>query len=162
MAEYIWFDKDGNEIRRENKGRGRPRLDAVQQPDGNWHIHNAAPPTLVKSVVIEESPAPTDDTIPVNIYSEVGRQAKVFNNSLPVDKVSFIKAVFHNPKDRTEDDGEVDIRKVVIQKDLGITGITFGAVYSRLLIKKDGSVYIWSNNGGDVSYIVHNVTKTAV
>lgn len=43
MAFYIWQDKAGKEIKREVRGRGRPRNDAKQGSDGNWYIQGLPP-----------------------------------------------------------------------------------------------------------------------
>jgi hypothetical protein len=39
MKEIIWLDNDGKELRREPKGRGRPRKGSVIGPDGNFYVH---------------------------------------------------------------------------------------------------------------------------
>jgi len=38
MGYYIYVNKDGKELRRETKGRGRTRTGAEERGDGNWFI----------------------------------------------------------------------------------------------------------------------------
>lgn len=38
MAELIYVDDAGNELKRETKGRGRPPRGAEKQEDGNWIV----------------------------------------------------------------------------------------------------------------------------
>ena len=45
MAEMIYVDADGKEIRREPKGRGRPPKRAIQKPNGDLII---PPPKIVR------------------------------------------------------------------------------------------------------------------
>lgn len=47
MAEVIWLDAEGKEIRREPKRRGRPRKGSVLGSDGNFYVH---PTRKVKKV----------------------------------------------------------------------------------------------------------------
>ena len=166
MNYYIWLDQNQNEIKRQEKTRGRPRSDATQHADGNWYIGGTPKSVTPK----EQSPVqkvevvhsvPEAEEIEVNVFSEVGREAKIFKNASPVEVPELLKGIFFNPKDQSSTNGEIDLRKVIIQRDFGITGIPFGAVYSRFLIKQDGSIYIWSSNRGDVTYIVHNAAKLA-
>lgn len=39
MAEMIYVDENGNELRRETKGKGRPPRGAKKQEDGNFIVH---------------------------------------------------------------------------------------------------------------------------
>lgn len=39
MAEMIYVDENGNELRRETKGKGRPPRGAERQEDGNFIVH---------------------------------------------------------------------------------------------------------------------------
>jgi hypothetical protein len=44
MKYYIWIDSQGEEIRREPKGRGRNKPGAVlNEKDGNWYITESGP-----------------------------------------------------------------------------------------------------------------------
>ena len=38
MAQIIWIDADGTELKREVKGRGRPPKGADRRDDGNFYI----------------------------------------------------------------------------------------------------------------------------
>ena len=58
MAFYIWQDKAGKEIKREVRGRGRPRNDAKQGSDGNWYIQGLPPvaqPMVAGSISIAKA-----------------------------------------------------------------------------------------------------------
>jgi len=49
MAELIYVDGNGTELKREVKGRGRPPRGSVKQEDGNFIVH----PVEVKRQVVE-------------------------------------------------------------------------------------------------------------
>jgi len=38
MADIVWMDEDGNELKREKKGRGRPPKGSVKKDNGDFHI----------------------------------------------------------------------------------------------------------------------------
>ena len=38
MSQIIWLDEDGNELKREKKGRGRPPKGSVKRDDGNIYV----------------------------------------------------------------------------------------------------------------------------
>jgi len=50
MAELIYVDADGTELRREVKGRGRPPRGSVKQEDGSFIVH---PVEIEKRQVVE-------------------------------------------------------------------------------------------------------------
>ncbi len=39
MSELVYLDKDGKELQRETKGKGRPPLGSVRGEDGNFYVH---------------------------------------------------------------------------------------------------------------------------
>ena len=75
MAEYIYINHSGDELRREKKGRGSAKAGAEQRDDGNWYINEGdlpAPKQPKKKkedepdkdefkVVVEERESPYDD-----------------------------------------------------------------------------------------------------
>ena len=38
MADIVWIDDDGSELKREVKGRGRPPKNAERRDDGNFYV----------------------------------------------------------------------------------------------------------------------------
>jgi hypothetical protein len=62
MSYYIWLDKDGKEVKREEKGRGRVKKEAKQGQDGNWYISEGQNlPEAVKAKT--EAPEATGEAI---------------------------------------------------------------------------------------------------
>ena len=157
MSNYIWLDNDGREVKREPKGRGRPRIDAVQKEDGNWYISASTSQRRVEPITVKSTVTRMEVEQPE--FNDSGRGSKVINNPTPVTLDSLLPALFRSPKDECRDNGEIDLRRVVVHKETNVVGISFNAVYARVLIKKDGTVHLWSIAHGEPSYIINNATR---
>jgi len=54
MAELIYVDEDGTELRREAKGRGRPPKGSVKQEDGNFIVSPVEKRQVVEYIDVNE------------------------------------------------------------------------------------------------------------
>jgi len=54
MAELIYVDENGTELRREVKGRGRPPKGSVKQEDGNFIVHPGVERQVVEYIDVNE------------------------------------------------------------------------------------------------------------
>lgn len=171
MANYIWTNDAGEVVKQAPKSRGRVRTGAVLKEDGNWYIPASL---LVDETQPEAFQAVTENTntesntseaeaveAEVPAFGNSGKAAKIIINQTPVELDVILKSIFRNPKDEKRENNEIEMLRVVISHESNVTGLQMNAVYSRIVIKADNSIHIWSNPHGEATYIIKNAVKAA-
>jgi len=55
MADIVWIDDDGSELKREVKGRGRPPKNSEKRDDGNFYVSPAKDDRFVPKYITLDS-----------------------------------------------------------------------------------------------------------
>lgn len=148
MSFYIYLDSNGNEVKREQKGRGRVKRDATQGKDGNWYIKEGSSnqsssanqiSNTNKEVKVEE----------VEIEEEVdekpSKKFKIFEEKEPMQLDHFLKSIFYNEAKFQRTDEYIEIgSSVIIKSNNELEHLIFSAAYGKLLINLgSGSIQVW-------------------
>lgn len=159
MSSYIWFDSNGKEIKREDKGRGKPKAGAIRQENGDWHIYEGKPVTPVKvpEVATKESVVQkTEVNVEDKAVSVVNQ--KIFISSVRLNAYEMMKNLHISNGCLLEDEDFITIiRPDVTVETLGIPEFYCRyCSFARFLInKKDLSLSVWRmRTSGDPDYIV--------
>lgn len=162
MGFYIWFNADGTESRREAKGRGKPKLGAIRQENGDYHFAEA-PSTA--SVAVQPKMDITGPMEQVPVTEAVQPEKKPSNQrvitaSVKIDLREMLKGLHISGGCFLEEEDFITIiRPDVIVETLGIPEFHCRyCSYARFLINKlDGSLQVWIlRTSGDPDYIIKN------
>lgn len=166
MANYIFVDKDGKELRRQAMTRGRPRKDAVKQPSGDYIITEGVIPAPVTPVPVTPVPVtpvpatlkpvetvtpapatPVANTVPTPV-AETSKETistKRIKAKQQVKVVETLKKCFTSVGGIVQDENYIYVWRPDTQvEDLGITVPSYYSSYAKFQIdKKTGDLMIW-------------------
>jgi hypothetical protein len=164
LSEYIWLDKEGKEVKREAKGRGRPKAGAVERDDGNFYITDGIIFIPVKKNIVSTATkiVHTDEEEDEQDYSKLDRnddEDEVDNSApteLSIDKVKcfrepnkiklkdFLKCCFVDTKDFIVSDDKIILNNMILIGDAGLINLNYNSLYQRLEIdKKENTIKVW-------------------
>lgn len=160
MSYYIWLDKNNKEIKREEKGRGRPKASSVQKEDGNFYIYeqNIEPIEPIEEALF------SDNSFEKRVEEISGRpidevKTKVIKSHSSFSLKELLSNIHKAEKDYFEDDRVIDILRPAIIRETNIKGVKYNAVYARLKINKENkTIQIWSSYpNGDPTYSIEDL-----
>jgi hypothetical protein len=152
MAFYIWLDKLGKEIKREEKGRGRAKKESQPREDGNFYIQDGMPapektnvkvsiPAVKEEIKVEQK---TEEK-PETAREEARRSKKIFVKKKMTIK-DFLNSLLYSPRDYREDNDKIYIKRP--DTFLLEVGYIFDyATYAAFEInKKENTLTVWISN----------------
>jgi hypothetical protein len=155
MANYVYVDGHGNEIRREPKGRGRVRSGAQQREDGDWYIVEQPDPldkpeeSILRAIFGQPETKVTvveDDKTEAADEVVEGRPNQIFNASKPVTMGELLSYFFRSDNDIRDDGTVIQIERVAVIGHPPIEGLKFNACWSRVQVdRKANEVRVWPN-----------------
>jgi hypothetical protein len=146
MAFYIWLNDSGKETRREIKGRGRNKADAIEAPDGNFYLKETTVATTVNATAKETEKQPVKEQVTKTIVA-----------SKQVSLKDFLDKCFYSPADFTRNGQCIEInRPNTYEIELG--AIRQNSAYSAFKIDtKENTISVWILvPTGNPSFVVKN------
>ncbi len=154
MVDYIELDADGKVLKREHKGRGRPRLGYIQITEGS-HVgdwlkdgqttvekkaeENTEIPIKIKKIQLDED---EDDSVSLGIRKKRDKRISRYKN--PVTTVEYIVSCMH-PLSVVTKDGVTTIISPVCMRDTSVFELTVNAMWHRIEIDvNNNSITVWS------------------
>jgi hypothetical protein len=160
MAFYIWLNKEGKETKREAKGRGRPKADAVPREDGNFYIQESKtdkeivkkePKKEIVTAVIGET-----KVVEKEVEPEKQRRTKKLSTTRKIKVSEFISKLFYSASDFIRDGDKISIRcPNTYEIDVGF--IKPYSVYTSFVIDiKENTISVWIlDPKGNPSFVVN-------
>lgn len=176
MSYYIYLDINGNEIKREDKGRGRPKKESVERQDGNFYITEGQNAFPLKATVSKEKPV-NKSVIHTNIVDNIEKQEEIVDSGQEHFKIrktdkkttlaNLLKCLAGLPRQPIFEKHKVIILRPAVMNDIGIDEtIKTNGVYGKIEVNlQENVIYVWSTywdkdkNGNIVrpDFIIKNV-----
>ena len=147
MAEYIDVDTNGKELKREKKGRGRPRKGYEQGSDGNWYREVPSSPVATQekqhNTTDENDQDDEDDESSKTDRIPSTRKKVKADRQISVDEL--LRSLFFRGEDCVIRGTKVYIRRPDIRKEYVVKGIESFASYAKMEIDtRSGDINIWN------------------
>jgi hypothetical protein len=178
MARYIFKDNSGNIIRTEDKGRGRPKVGAVLDQNGDYVIVEGEIPSVVLKTPIAiktNTIAPvinnSSNLSPVEAQEEeieapVRALTKHITHSGEKYNIKHFLDKFHTSAgDAKENDEMFDFRRpdqLCTDVEFGVNGFSWSyAIFNRIqILKGSGDMIVWGLNSKEYPALhIHGVFK---
>jgi hypothetical protein len=173
MSYYIWLDKDSQEVKREEKGRGRVKKEAKQGQDGNWYISEGQNlPEAVKAKT--EAPEAAGEATTGEAVEEAEKKPEndnVTKERKTIQKTSVSKLLKSLHSLRVEKNPEETLIKIISPVVIGGNDIDEVIVYNSAYAKIEidtvaKSISIWTvtekdKDGRDLKpdFVINNVIE---
>lgn len=166
MSEYIWVDKNGKIMKREPKGRGRPKAGSQVREDGNFYIITDGSSIISSPPAKKNTPAiPSDESEGEEDYSKLdGEQEEEIEDNVAPTKLDigklkcfrepnkiklkdFLKCCFVDAKDFIIDNEKIILIDLILVGNPGLINLDFNSCYSKIEIdKKENTMKVWDTN----------------
>jgi len=144
MSYKIWLDKEGKEVKREVKGRGRISKGFVKRDDDNWYTQEGVVEEVKQEIVKTKQETEEAQTVVVQDVYKTVLKKKTSTATQQIHASSIQKVC--STMDTEEKDGVVVLHNSVpLIKGLEEYGLNFNFVYERVeLDTRTGQVRIFS------------------